>query len=113
VYPQDSFVNVRGSIGFYFMVQTVTSFIFAGQFRGYPYAEGFRLLAYAALGMVFCMAFGLFKTHQSFVSICTGTLLMLEGAIVYGVSLGLQRMARGLPYQYDASTAQSRDYSKR
>jgi|GEM_PF-6491609 len=105
VYSKDSFVNERGLIGFYFIVQTVTSFLFANQFQGYPYAGGFKILAALTIGTVFSLAFGVFSDQNTFGSICLGALLMLEGAIVYGVCLGLQRMARGLPYQYDASSA--------
>jgi hypothetical protein len=103
VYPQDSFLDVRVALSIYFMIQTMTHFIFAGQFYGYPYAGGFKFVSISAFVMLIGLSIGLMKQEALFPSIFTGTLMMLEGSLVFGVGLGLQRMARGLPYLHGES----------
>jgi uncharacterized membrane protein HdeD (DUF308 family) len=103
VYPQDSFLDDRVALSIYFMIQTMTHFVFAGQFYGYPYAGGFKFVSISAFVMLIGLSFGLLKQEALFPSIFTGTLMMLEGSLVFGVALGLQRMARGLPYLHGES----------
>jgi uncharacterized membrane protein HdeD (DUF308 family) len=103
VYPHDSFLDERVALSIYFMIQTVTNFVFSGQFYGYPYAGGYKFVSLSAFVMLILLSFGLLKQEALFPSIFTGTLMMLEGSLVFGVALGLQRMAKGLPYLHSES----------
>ncbi len=103
VYPHDSFLDERVALSIYFMIQTVTNFVFSGQFYGYPYAGGYKFVSLTAFVMLILLSFGLLKNEALFPSIFTGTLMMLEGSLVFGVALGLQRMAKGLPYLHGES----------
>jgi uncharacterized membrane protein HdeD (DUF308 family) len=103
VYPHDSFLDERVALSIYFMIQTVTNFVFSGQFYKYPYAGGYKFVSLTSFVMLIMLSFGLLKQEALFPSIFTGTLMMLEGSLVFGVALGLQRMARGLPYLHGES----------
>lgn len=104
-YGNRTFFSGLLALRVFFIMQTVTNFIFAGQFSGYPYASGFKLVSFVAFLMLILTIFGTLKEDLLFPSICMGALLMLEGALIFGVSLGLQRMAKGLPYQYEGHQA--------
>jgi uncharacterized membrane protein HdeD (DUF308 family) len=98
VYNQDSLINAKVATLLFFILQTITHFIFAGRFHGYPYASGFRLVALSALVMFLFLTLSIKGVDARLPGIFAGTLFMLEGALLFGVSLGLQRMAKGLPY---------------
>jgi uncharacterized membrane protein HdeD (DUF308 family) len=99
MYNEDGLINAYRAATFYFFLQAITNFIYTGQFYNYPYPAGFRLIASTA--MVMFLMFTLFRfafTDARLPGIFVGTLFMVEGAVLYAVSLGLQRMAKGLPY---------------
>ena len=112
VYSQDSFLNARVAICLFFMIQTVTHFIFSGQFYDYPYAGGFKFVALTAFVMMILLSFGLLKEEALFPSIFTGTLLMLEGSLIFAVALGLEKMSKGLPYLHTTFKPPSKFHNK-
>ncbi len=106
MYNEDGLINAYRAATFYFFLQSTTNFFFTGQFHGYPYPSGFRLVSGTALAMF--LMFTLFRfavNDPRLPGIFVGTLFMVEGAVLYAVSLGLQRMAKGLPYLHPSHAA--------
>jgi uncharacterized membrane protein HdeD (DUF308 family) len=109
-YPTDRSISTPLGLCLFFMVQGVSNVFFSQNFRPFPYAQGFLFLGTLSGLFLFLMLIPNVWKDDILQNLLVGTELLLHGAILAGVALGLQRMARGQDALHPLATLQYNQY---
>jgi uncharacterized membrane protein HdeD (DUF308 family) len=109
-YPTDRSISTPLGLCLFFMVQALANFFFSQNFRPFPYAQGFLFLGTLCGLFLFLMVIPNVWKDDILQNLLVGTELLLHGAILAGVALGLQRMARGQAPLHPLTTLQYNQY---
>jgi uncharacterized membrane protein HdeD (DUF308 family) len=109
-YPTDRSISTPLGLCLFFMVQALSNVFFSQDFRPFPYAQGFLFLGTLCGLFLFLMIIPNVWKDDILQNLLVGTELLLHGAILAGVALGLQRMARGQEALHPLATLQSNQY---
>ena len=109
-YPTDRSISTPLGLCLFFMVQALANFFFSQNFRPFPYAQGFLFLGTLCGLFLFLMIVPTVWKDDILQNLLVGTELLLHGAILAGVALGLQRMARGQEALHPLATLQYNQY---
>lgn len=109
-YPTDRSISTPLGLCLFFMVQALTNFFFSQNFKPFPYAQGFLFLGTLCGLFLFLMVIPNVWKDDILQNLLVGTELLLHGAILAGVALGLQRMARGQDALHPLATLQYNQY---
>ena len=109
-YPTDRSISTPLGLCLFFMVQALANFFFSQNFRPFPYAQGFLFLGTLCGLFLFLMIVPNVWKDDILQNLLVGTELLLHGAILAGVALGLQRMARGQDALHPLASLQYNQY---
>jgi len=109
-YPTDRSISTPLGLCLFFMVQGISNVFFSQNFRPFPYAQGFLFLGTLSGLFLFLMLIPNVWKDDILQNLLVGTELLLHGAILAGVALGLQRMARGQDALHPLATLQYNQY---